>query len=81
MEGATCSSCAPEGSRESVKFGRKGVFHVGTTNFIKNKFLIVHNYAYACQQEKPSPASVAKIHPGRISSYRIFSIISAGLHY
>ena len=34
MEGATCSSCAPDGSRESVKFGKKRVFLVGTINFM-----------------------------------------------
>ena len=34
MEGATCSSCAPDGSRESVKFGKKRVFLVGTIIFM-----------------------------------------------
>ena len=38
MEGATCSSCAPDGSRESVKrqVRQERLFFIGKTKFITN---------------------------------------------
>ena len=54
MEGATCSSCAPDGSRESVKcqVRKKRVFLVGTINFNNNNLRGDNNINIAMNRMK-----------------------------